>query len=68
MIKVCGYPLKPHICRCGGIGRHKGLKIPRSNIRIGSSPISGTTLEAIQSTWVLHKYNLGVSCYIFYLL
>ncbi len=29
-------------CRCGGIGRHKGLKIPRSNIRTGSSPVSGT--------------------------
>ena len=30
-------------CRCGGIGRRKGLKIPRSNIRAGSSPASGTT-------------------------
>ena len=30
------------ICRCGGIGRHKGLKIPRSKIRTGSSPVSGT--------------------------
>ena len=29
--------------RCGGIGRRKGLKIPRSNIRAGSSPASGTT-------------------------
>ena len=28
--------------RCGGIGRHKGLKIPRSNIRTGSSPVTGT--------------------------
>ena len=28
--------------RCGGIGRRKGLKIPRSNIRAGSSPASGT--------------------------
>ena len=32
-----------NICRCGGIGRRKGLKIPRSNIRAGSSPASGTT-------------------------
>ena len=31
------------IRRCGGIGRRKGLKIPRSNIRAGSSPASGTT-------------------------
>lgn len=30
------------ICYCGGIGRHKGLKIPRSEVRIGSSPISST--------------------------
>ena len=28
--------------RCGGIGRHKGLKIPRSKIRTGSSPVTGT--------------------------
>ena len=31
--------------RCGEIGRHKGLKIPRSNIRTGSSPVSGTNLS-----------------------
>ena len=31
-----------HISRCGGIGRHKGLKIPRSKIRTGSIPVSGT--------------------------
>ena len=29
-------------CRYGGIGRHKGLKIPRSKIRTGSIPVSGT--------------------------
>ena len=28
---------------CGGIGRRKGLKIPRSNIRTGSSPVFGTS-------------------------
>ena len=32
----------PPIRRCGGIGRHKGLKIPRSKIRTGSSPVTGT--------------------------
>ena len=26
----------------GGIGRHKGLKIPRSNIHTGSSPVTPT--------------------------
>ena len=30
------------ICRCGGIGRRKGLKIPRRNTRTGSSPVIGT--------------------------
>ena len=27
----------------GGIGRHKGLKIPRRRLRAGSSPALGTT-------------------------
>ena len=31
--------------RCGGIGRHKGLKIPRERSRTGSSPVSGTRLS-----------------------
>ncbi len=30
------------ICRCGGIGRRKGLKIPRWRHRAGSSPATGT--------------------------
>ncbi len=30
-------------CGCGGIGRHKGLKIPRLNGRAGSSPATRTT-------------------------
>ena len=30
--------------RCGGIGRRKGLKIPRSKERTGSSPVSGTKI------------------------
>ena len=29
-------------CPGGGIGRHKGLKIPRLNGRAGSSPAAGT--------------------------
>ncbi len=28
--------------RCGGIGRHKGLKIPRRKKRTGSIPVTGT--------------------------
>ena len=30
------------ICWYGEIGRRKGLKIPRSNIRTGSSPVTGS--------------------------
>ena len=30
-------------CPGGGIGRHKGLKIPRRQLRAGSSPALGTT-------------------------
>ena len=29
-------------CPGGGIGRHKGLKIPRRQLRAGSSPAPGT--------------------------
>ncbi len=29
----------------GGIGRHKGLKIPRRKLRAGSSPAPGTNTE-----------------------
>ena len=29
-------------CPGGGIGRHKGLKIPRTSVRAGSSPAPGT--------------------------
>ena len=29
-------------CPGGGIGRHKGLKIPRRKLRAGSSPAPGT--------------------------
>ena len=30
----------------GGIGRHKGLKIPRRQLRAGSSPASATTFQS----------------------
>ena len=32
-------------CPGGGIGRHKGLKIPRGQLRAGSSPAPGTMLK-----------------------
>ncbi len=34
-------------CPGGGIGRHKGFKIPRSFERAGSIPASGTTSQSI---------------------
>ena len=42
------------ICRYGGIGRHKGLKILRKKFRIGSSPISGTNPGSIAGRGVLY--------------
>ena len=35
----------PSIRWCGGIGRRKGLKIPRGQPRIGSSPITSSYVE-----------------------
>ena len=32
-------------CPGGGIGRHKGFKIPRRQLRAGSSPALGTILK-----------------------
>ena len=42
--------------RCGGTGRHKGLKIPRRKKRTGSIPVSGTNKshsECYHSLWDL---------------
>ncbi len=35
---------------CGGIGRHKGLKIPRGRLRTGSSPVSSTKASRLTHT------------------
>ena len=39
------YEHKSYICRCGGIGRRPGLKIPWWQHRTGSIPVSGTRKE-----------------------
>ena len=39
-----------NICPGGGIGRHKGLKIPRQQWRAGSSPAPGTKLSYVKCT------------------
>ena len=36
------YSPTPNNCRCGGIGRHKGLKIPRGKTRTSSSLVRST--------------------------
>ena len=43
------------MCWCGGIGRRKGLKIPRTRVRAGSSPATSTigTGEIYKSSPVL---------------
>ena len=35
----------------GGIGRHKGLKIPRQQWRAGSSPAPGTIYRFISNSY-----------------
>ena len=37
--------IKSANCPGGGIGRHKGLKIPRRQLRAGSSPAPGTKVN-----------------------
>ena len=38
------------LCPGGGIGRHKGFKIPRRQLRAGSSPALGT-IRMINLLW-----------------
>ena len=45
--------IKP-MCRNGGIGRRKGLKIPRWQHRIGSTPIFGTNKKSL--LWVIFLF------------
>lgn len=42
------------ICLGGEIGRRKGLKIPRGQLHIGSSPIPGTKLALVKWTRVVY--------------
>ena len=49
------YNLIKHISRNGGIGRRKGLKIPRWQHRIGSTPIFGTNKKSL--LWVIFLFS-----------
>ena len=42
--KVINVLIEQTNCPGGGIGRHKGLKIPRRQLRAGSSPALGTII------------------------
>ena len=46
------------MCRNGGIGRRKGLKIPRWKHRIGSTPIFGT-MKTSQHSEVFYLLKSG---------
>ena len=49
--------------RHGGIGRHKGLKIPRSKIRTGSIPVAGTKLSSTPDGVLLNFMRKGENRY-----
>ena len=48
------------LCPGGGIGRHKGFKIPRRQLRAGSSPALGTILN---SYFIYVSRDIYESCY-----
>ena len=48
------------VCPGGGIGRHKGLKIPRQQWRAGSSPAPGTNKTSLIQSYVKMLINFGL--------
>lgn len=50
------------VCRHGGIGRRKGLKIPRGQPRTGSSPVAGIK-DSVKGT--LSQLAAGGSSFLF---
>ncbi len=63
VVRIHLHPLRPDVHRpafdhsvrwCGGIGRRKGLKIPRGQPRAGSSPATSSIL------WIAETLNLSV--------
>ena len=45
------------MCPGGGIGRHKGLKIPRRKLRAGSSPAPGTNNDSLLNFLGMSSYK-----------
>ena len=56
------YNLIKQTSRNGGIGRRKGLKIPRWQHRIGSTPIFGTNKKSLVWVIFLFSHNRGLTC------
>ena len=55
---MCYYICIPS--RHGGIGRHKGLKIPRRKTRTGSIPVAGTNNRVPQRGTLLLVFGGGI--------
>ncbi len=51
---------QPKFCPGGGIGRRKGLKIPRWKHRAGSIPAPGTiyTLRTLEFSYIINSVEL----------
>ena len=49
--------LRCYTSRCGGIGRRTGLKIPGSQERTGSTPVTGTTSKQGRRSMWQHKHR-----------
>ena len=45
------------VCWCGGIGRRKGLKIPREQSRAGSSPAT-SSIKRVEKTLINSMFSL----------
>ena len=50
------------VCWCGGIGRRKGLKIPREQSRAGSSPATSSEFK-VWETLILSVFPVFFSTY-----
>ena len=53
------FSLDSAFCWCGGIGRRKGLKIPRGQPRAGSSPATSSKLR-MGETFILQRFSYFV--------
>ena len=60
--RSCG-PAHENLIRwCGGIGRRKGLKIPRGQPRAGSSPATSSKVK-VRETTILRRFSYFFVCH-----